>query len=141
MTPTPGRLRPDVDLFLVELLRPALTGVHVVNLLDTAALKRLPVVAARVVSPGSFDTTRNVRARFPVGVDVQSWAEDRRAASDLDDRVLSALVRAQEAGTVAAGAYVALLEIDTPGAELRTGDQPGRLHRWAASYSFLVRPA
>lgn len=139
--PTPGRVRPDGDLFLAELLRAALPGVTVVNLIDTEALKRLPLVAVRVVSPGSFDQTRNVRMRYPIGVDVEAWAEERRAASDLDDRVLGAFLRAQELGTKAGGAYASRFAIDSPGAELRTASQPGRLHRWSASYSFTLRPA
>lgn len=141
MSATPGRLRPDGDLYLAELLRAALPDVRVVTLIDTKALERLPLVAARVVSPGSFDQTRNVRMRFPVGIDVEAWAEERRAASDLDDRVLSALVRAQELGTKAGGAYAASFAIDSPGAELRTASQPGRLHRWSASYSLILRAA
>lgn len=140
----PRRLRPDVNLLLTRLVRADLSSdVFVATARPSDFLKRLVggVVTIRVVSPGSFDQTRNVRHRFPVGIDVQCWAAAREQASRLDDAVLGTLVRAQELGTAEGGGYLALFDVDTPGAEVRETDAPGRCYRWQAAYSGLIRPA
>ena len=138
---SPPRLRPDVDMMLVVLLRARLPrDVLVQNGRPAKLIERLPVVAARAVSPGSFPQTRNVRRKWPVGISVDSWARTRRRASNLDDLVLRVLVEAQEQATPAAGAHIALLDVDVPGAEVREPDQPTGLCRWQASYSLLLRP-
>lgn len=142
---SPPRFAPDVDMMLVVLLRARLPrDVLVQNVRPAKLLERVdqgkPVVAARAVSPGSFPQTRNVRRKWPRGISVDTWAKTRRRASNLDDLVLRVLVEAQEQATPAAGAHIALLDVDVPGAEVREPDQPAGLFRWQASYSLLLRP-
>ncbi len=132
-----ARVRPDPDFVLVDALRAALPDdVTVVNLRPDPFLDRLPLVQARTVSAPA---TQMLAHRTYADVDIQSWAATRRAASDLDDACLAALLAAR--GVAHSGGYISRIDVQSLGSELRVPDQPGQVFRWQAGYRLTIRPA
>lgn len=130
------RVRPDPDLVVTTALRANLApGPTVVALRPNDFLDRLPLVAARTITADAGQMLAHVTY---AEVDVQSWAETRQAASDLDDACLAAL-RAARGQTYADG-RIARIEPQALGTEVRDADQAGRVYRWQASYRLTIRP-
>lgn len=145
-----ARLRPDTDDILLAALR---IGLYVptegrgdryadvdVKRSDgwLARLNTRPLVTARTVTA---DATAMLRHRSYAEVDIQSWATDRRDASDLDDLALQALLAAR--GVEHAGGYISRIDVQSLGTEVPDPGQEGRgqLYRWQAGYRLTIRPA
>lgn len=97
-----------------------------------------PLVVARTITA---DATAMLAHRSYAEIDVQSWAKDRRDASNLDDMVLQALHAAR--GRETAGGWISRIDIQALGTEVPDPGQEGRgeLYRWQAGYRLTIRHA
>lgn len=130
------RVRPDPDLVVTTALRTNLApGTMVASLRHDQFLDDLPMVVARTITADAGQMFAHVTY---AEVDVQSWAETRQAASDLDDACLAALRAAR--GQTYAGGRIARIDPQALGTEVREADQAGRVYRWQASYRLTIRP-
>lgn len=134
----PARLLPQVNPFLLALLRPALPGAQVVSVMPPLEQRVYPLVLARRV-PGSGA----VHARFVdrATVQVDCFSPSRADADRVAELVRLALFSAWHQQVVATtGGHIGFFEEQSGPAELRNDEQPAELHRWTATYVLLIRP-
>ncbi|MFE2912819.1 hypothetical protein [Kitasatospora indigofera] len=129
------RLLPSTTDLLLGILRPALTGATVANLIP--ARMPLPFVLARRVGGSSTDPRFLDRAI----VDVSTWADSDRAAEDLAEDARTALVLAWQQQTVVAGvgSIGRFIELEGP-ILLPSDDDPDGVYRYQATYEITGRP-
>lgn len=73
-------------------------------------------------------------------IQVDSYAETARDASDLADAVVGALNTAWRTGYVTSDGVIAGVGTTSRAAEVREADQPDDLFRWRGSYQLTIRP-
>lgn len=128
---------PIIDTLLMEVLRPALTGVGVGTLYPGDLTDRLPYVVARCYSGDS----RDIRFGFRANVQVDAFDTDRPGAAALAERARGALLSAWLKPTHAAsGGAIGHMTILSWPSESRDVDAPSGLSRFHATYLLTIRP-
>lgn len=135
MTYTPLTL-PVIDTLLMEVLRPALTGVGVGTLYPGDLIDRLPYVVARCYSGDS----RDIRFSFRANVQVDAFATDRPGAGALAERVRKALLGAWLNATHTASGSIGHMTVLSWPSESRDVDAPSGMSRFHATYLLTIRP-
>lgn len=135
MTYTPITM-PPVDTLLMEVLRPALTGVGVGTIYPGDITSRLPFVVAHCYAGDSVDLRFNFRAN----VQVDAYDVDRPEAAALAERVRAALLSAWLNRTVTASGRIARLTVMSWPSEIRDADSPSGMSRFHAAYLLTIRP-
>jgi hypothetical protein len=99
-------------------------------------VSRMPCVIVR--DYGGQDLHLMLGARPLIQVD--SYAESARDASDLADAVVDALNTAWRTGYVTSDGVITYVNTTSRAAEVREADQPDELFRWRGSYQLTIRP-
>lgn len=136
----PGLAELYPDGVLMALLRAPLEtdpGAGVGTLLPADVAARLPYLAAREVPGGG---TADDRFAHAVSLQLDGFADSRRAARLLVTRALVLLRDAQRAQTVTADGHLAHLTVTAFPAELREPDQPDAWFRYVAGCAAIFRP-
>jgi hypothetical protein len=127
---------PAVDTLLMEVLRPALTGVGVGTLYPGDIVTRLPYVVACCYTGDSADPRFALRA----GVQVDAYDTDRPQAAALADRVRRAFLASWlNSSSTASGSINRVTVVSWP-SEVRIADAPSGLSRFHATYLLSIRP-
>lgn len=140
--PAPTTLFPDVDGMMNFYLRDALLGTQVGQLMPPPELRTYPFAMVRHEGGGR----KHARLLGEATVSINGFAETRREARDVAERVIQILDYVAENQTIAGNdgagrqGHIARFSVDQAPAEFRDSDQPAGVHRFLALVSFLVRP-
>lgn len=135
MTYTPIAL-PAVDTLLMQVLRPALTGVGVGTIFPGDITDRLPYVVGRCYAGDSFEPRFSLRAN----VQIDSYDVDRPQAAALAEQVRAALLSAWlNATSTDSGSITRLTVLSWP-SEIRDLEAPSGMSRFHATYLLTIRP-
>lgn len=128
-----ARLVVDGDAVVLALLR--LDGIACQRLFNTESMAHLPLVTTRKVSGPNLQHQLAVRGTWQL----DAWASEMRAASDLADAAVASLYGHYRRGTVAGGGHLCYFDVPQAPDELREGDQLNQLYRWDARLDLIVR--
>jgi hypothetical protein len=121
---------------LLASLRHYITDADVFSRQPADVVARMPCVVVR--DYGGQDLHLMLAARPLIQVD--SYAETARDASDLADAVVGALNTAWRTGYVTSDGVIAYVNTTSRAAEVREADQPDDLFRWRGTYQLTIRP-
>lgn len=127
---------PDVDTLLMEVLRPALTGVGVGTVYPGDIVARLPYVVARTHGGESMEP----RFGFRASIQVDAFDIDRPQAAALAEQVRVVLLSAWLNSTTTASGAIARMTVISWPSEIRDLNAPSGMSRFHATYLLTIRP-
>lgn len=133
------RLLPDADQLVLDVIRSALGPDNVGNFIPADLAEMLPyITAARITGP-----PRHPRFAGNPTIDVQTWADDRKTASDLAESVRVAFYEAWRTQTVYPSGWISHQRCTSEPANLpltgAAANAPQDLYRFQATYRLVVR--